>query len=69
MVCAPFDAELFGHWWSEGPSFLREVARRMAQDPAIVPSTVSEFLDGAPPDKAVSLPEGSGARAGTTGCG
>ena len=19
VVCAPFDAELFGHWWFEGP--------------------------------------------------
>jgi 1,4-alpha-glucan branching enzyme len=59
VVCAPFDAELFGHWWHEGPSFLLAVARRMARDPEISPSTVSEVLDTAPPDKAVSLPEGS----------
>lgn len=59
VVCAPFDAELFGHWWHEGPAFLLAVARRMARDPDIVPSTVSEVLDAAPPDKAISMPEGS----------
>ncbi len=25
LLVAPFDAELFGHWWYEGPSFLAEV--------------------------------------------
>ena len=32
MVVAPYDAELFGHWWMEGPDFIdaacRESARR-----------------------------------------
>jgi 1,4-alpha-glucan branching enzyme len=58
-VCAPFDAELFGHWWHEGPLFLLEVARRMAREPEIGPSTVSEVLEVSPPDKAVQMPEGS----------
>ncbi len=26
----PFDAELFGHWWYEGPEFLKEVIRKLA---------------------------------------
>jgi 1,4-alpha-glucan branching enzyme len=26
LVVAPYDAELFGHWWYEGPSFLKHVA-------------------------------------------
>ncbi|MEQ1571331.1 MAG: 1,4-alpha-glucan branching protein domain-containing protein [Myxococcota bacterium] len=59
VVCAPFDAELFGHWWHEGPAFLLEVARRMARDPTVAPATVSELLELSPSDKAVSLPEGS----------
>jgi len=25
LVVAPFDAELFGHWWFEGPQFLEQV--------------------------------------------
>jgi len=44
-VCvAPFDAELFGHWWFEGPRFLRDVVLTLANDPS---------------DKVVRMPEGS----------
>lgn len=28
VLVAPFDAELFGHWWYEGPSFLAELFRQ-----------------------------------------
>jgi 1,4-alpha-glucan branching enzyme len=28
LLVAPFDAELFGHWWFEGPSFLAELFRQ-----------------------------------------
>jgi 1,4-alpha-glucan branching enzyme len=28
ILLAPYDAELFGHWWYEGPLFLDAVARR-----------------------------------------
>ncbi len=30
IVVAPYDAELFGHWWFEGPWFLEAVFRRLA---------------------------------------
>lgn len=33
LLVAPYDAELFGHWWFEGPEFLDAVARRAALDP------------------------------------
>ncbi len=59
VVVAPFDAELFGHWWHEGPLFLREVFRAMHHDPGIEPTTVSAFLAAHPADKVVTLPEGS----------
>ncbi|TXH29440.1 MAG: DUF1957 domain-containing protein [Elusimicrobia bacterium] len=29
IVVSPYDAELFGHWWFEGPVFLRGVLRRL----------------------------------------
>ena len=32
VVTAPFDAELFGHWWFEGVDFLANVYRRLAAD-------------------------------------
>ncbi len=59
VVTAPFDAELFGHWWSEGPIFLLEVLRRMHAHPDIDLCTVSEALERAPADKVAALPEGT----------
>jgi 1,4-alpha-glucan branching enzyme len=31
LLVAPFDAELFGHWWFEGPRFLGELFRQGAE--------------------------------------
>lgn len=32
LIVSPYDAELFGHWWFEGPEFLEEVIRGAARD-------------------------------------
>ncbi len=32
VVISPYDAELFGHWWFEGPMFLDFLARKIAYD-------------------------------------
>ncbi|NMO22556.1 DUF1957 domain-containing protein [Pyxidicoccus fallax] len=32
VVVAPYDAELFGHWWFEGPMFLDFLIRKVAYD-------------------------------------
>lgn len=32
FVVSPYDAELFGHWWYEGPAFIEAVLRRMGSD-------------------------------------
>jgi len=32
IVVAPYDAELFGHWWFEGPDFLEMLFRKTAYD-------------------------------------
>ena len=59
-VCvAPFDAELFGHWWFEGPRFLRDVILTMSHDENVKLMTSEEALYHFPPDKVVRLPEGS----------
>jgi 1,4-alpha-glucan branching enzyme len=58
VVCSPYDAELFGHWWFEGPSWLEQVARTMA-GAGITPLTLSEALEAVPPRSTVQLPEGS----------
>ncbi len=40
-----YDAELFGHWWEEGPAFLESVFRKMLYDQAEVrPVTPGEYL-------------------------
>jgi len=45
LVVSPYDAELFGHWWFEGPAFLEMVFRKMQYDQnTIVPITASEYL-------------------------
>ena len=30
VIVAPYDAELFGHWWYEGPEFLNSLIRKIA---------------------------------------
>lgn len=59
VLCAPFDAELFGHWWFEGPRFLIQALRWMHQDPDIEVLTGSEYLARYSPETAIALPEGS----------
>ncbi|PNR96495.1 glycoside hydrolase family 57 protein [Petrotoga olearia] len=44
IIVAPFDAELFGHWWYEGPKFLEELFRQSFENEDLEFSTPSEFL-------------------------
>ncbi|HLJ59539.1 MAG TPA: 1,4-alpha-glucan branching protein domain-containing protein [bacterium] len=32
VLCSPFDTELFGHWWHEGPTWLDHVLRGLAAE-------------------------------------
>ncbi|MEO0586965.1 MAG: 1,4-alpha-glucan branching protein domain-containing protein [Planctomycetota bacterium] len=59
VVVTTFDAELFGHWWFEGPQFLRDVMLTMHADPEINLTTTKDYLDETFVDKVASLPEGS----------
>lgn len=46
IVVAPYDAELFGHWWFEGPRWLETLCRRIAFDQDHVKMiTPGEYLD------------------------
>ena len=58
-VVASFDAELFGHWWFEGPAFLHEVLQLLANDSEIRLCTAEDALAQRPVDKVMRLPEGS----------
>ncbi|HEX7079137.1 MAG TPA: 1,4-alpha-glucan branching protein domain-containing protein [Candidatus Eisenbacteria bacterium] len=47
FLLAPYDAELFGHWWFEGPEWLDQVLDRIAERPELVavdPLTASRSL-------------------------
>ena len=49
IIVSPYDAELFGHWWYEGPDFLDFLFRKMHFDQdTIEPITPSEYLERHP---------------------
>jgi len=64
IVCAPYDAELFGHWWFEGPEWLYRVLKGIDAHPAVDLVTCSEYLDRHTPAAAVALPESSWGQGG-----
>ena len=53
IVVAPFDAELFGHWWFEGPSFLEQFIRQVANERDFRLTTPSEYLAAHPTQQIV----------------
>jgi 1,4-alpha-glucan branching enzyme len=60
ILCAPFDAELFGHWWFEGPLWLEAVARTLHQYPCGIQLTsCSNYLARYPRAGFIAMHEGS----------
>jgi 1,4-alpha-glucan branching enzyme len=54
VIVSPFDAELFGHWWFEGPRFLESFIRRAANHPHDFQlTTPTEFLTAHPSQQIV----------------
>ncbi len=58
-VCTPFDTELFGHWWFEGPQFVKAVLKGLHNSPYVKTSTCSEQIFKMQPKEVIGLPEGS----------
>jgi 1,4-alpha-glucan branching enzyme len=48
VVVSPYDAELFGHWWFEGPRFLSELLRQAAGQDEVRFATPREVLAETP---------------------
>jgi len=49
LIVAPYDAELFGHWWFEGPDWINFLLRKLHHDQETVkPVTIPEYLDRHP---------------------
>jgi 1,4-alpha-glucan branching enzyme len=61
ILVAPFDAELFGHWWFEGPIFLEEVLRALdasARAGGLAATTLGGYLTRFP-EVAIAEPAAS----------
>ncbi len=44
LMLSPYDAELFGHWWFEGPQWLEGLIRRIHAQDQVVLVTPSDYL-------------------------
>jgi 1,4-alpha-glucan branching enzyme len=59
IIVAPYDAELFGHWWFEGPRWLDHVIRKIGVGQDMVRLvTLSEYLNQYPANQ-VAAPSAS----------
>ncbi len=59
IVVSPYDAELFGHWWYEGPQWIEFLMRKMHGDQAMIKAvTPSEYLKEYPTNQ-VTQPSAS----------
>ncbi|HXL33696.1 MAG TPA: 1,4-alpha-glucan branching protein domain-containing protein [Gemmatimonadales bacterium] len=63
VIVAPFDTELFGHWWFEGADFLAATYRALRSSgtagEGVRAVTASQHLDAHPASAALQLAEGS----------
>ncbi|MDA8096725.1 MAG: DUF1957 domain-containing protein [Desulforudis sp.] len=56
LMVAPYDAELFGHWWFEGPKWIEALCRQAAEKvEGIEMTTPSRYLDVYPENEVVEL--------------
>lgn len=56
VIVCPYDAELFGHWWFEGPWFLEYLFRKLAHDQDVLwVMTPSDVLEQWPEQQVVHL--------------
>lgn len=59
VLVAPFDSELFGHWWFEGPSFLKLALKKIALNPRIKVQTAKDYYESKDFFDVAKLAEGS----------
>ena len=45
VIVSPYDAELFGHWWFEGPDFLYFLFKKVKDFPTLQFITASDYLE------------------------
>ena len=55
MILSPYDAELFGHWWFEGPQWINALFRKIHHDQSILePLTPVEYLARHPRNQVIT---------------
>lgn len=59
ILVAPYDIEFFGHWWHEGPQWLRCVLEKLQSVPEVGVVAPSAYLASFPPTESVRLKESS----------
>ncbi len=64
VIVAPYDTELFGHWWYEGVDWLGEVLRGLSRSTEVAARSAGQVLDDHPPKAAIEVPESSWGRGG-----
>jgi 1,4-alpha-glucan branching enzyme len=64
LVMVSFDTELFGHWWFEGVTWLKEVIRQFNANPEVAIETASTYLENNVPRTAIGLPESTWGQGG-----
>ncbi|MHB8645488.1 MAG: 1,4-alpha-glucan branching protein domain-containing protein, partial [Thermomicrobiales bacterium] len=64
LICAAYDAELFGHWWFEGVQWLARVLEIATSDdhPTITTATAGGYVSAHPATQAIDLPPSSWGR-------
>lgn len=63
IIVSPYDAELFGHWWYEGPTWIEMLCRKMYHDQQSVRMiTPGEYLEIYPVSDTGSVNESSWGR-------
>lgn len=58
-ICLPFDTELFGHWWFEGPTFMEHVLRGIQTSDVLSRTLAHERLRPTSIDAEIALAESS----------
>ncbi len=64
FLTAPYDTELFGHWWYEGPRWMYKTLKRLHAAGRVTLQTAGSYLEQHPPTVGVALPEGSWGQGG-----
>lgn len=54
VFVSPYDAELFGHWWFEGPDFLCNIFHEIEKNKILKAITPSEYLSIFPQNQVIS---------------